>query len=335
LLLSNDALAQRGRDSAIVRGWREARPDTIELLTLVRNTGIEGAAPALRMVLQTLTDRRRATTVRLAAIAALGAYLEPANVCAGHVFDTLQTQRRACYTSHPSYGPASSIEPILRDSIRARLTRVTAEPGAVGRIAAEVLADDATPDRWNETRADWCRRAGAAFAPALRMTGRLLVNEELDALAHCTETGPPALALAWRTVGDDSATLSRLVRMSAPVRDRRLYGALLAVARDSTRPVAVRVAAVDAVAPLLHPALYWFTSSAAGARSSCSAWGYVSHEAVQEEGSDPMGVRSRRAGVADLLALARGKAPSPVADAARIVAQCARRLLDASPPEMW
>jgi hypothetical protein len=169
------------------------------------------------------------------------------------------------------------------------------------------------------------------------MSASALVSDELRELAECTQSGPPALVLAWRAVPADSAALEQLVRVSAKVRDRRLYAALLAVARDSSRAIPIRVAALDAIAPLLHPALYWFrTGRSRGDPSrSCSIWGFSSHEAIQEEGAQPMGAGSRREGVATLVGLADESVPKQVGDAARTVARCADSLLVARSPEAW
>jgi hypothetical protein len=59
----------------------------------------------------------------------------------------------------------------------------------------------------------------------------------------------------------------------------------------------------------------------------------VFDETVQEEGSDPMGPDSRRAGAVDLARLAGEDVPRPVADAARVLADCLRALLEVGPPE--
>jgi hypothetical protein len=101
--------------------------------------------------------------------------------------------------------------------------------------------------------------------------------------------------------------------------------------------VAVRVAAVDAIAPLLHPALFWYQTARARSNGSggCSVWGWASHEAVQEEGAVPMGPASRRAGIAELRSLSEEKLPPRVQEAARAVAVCAERLLNARTQQIW
>ncbi len=207
----------------------------------------------------------------------------------------------------------------------------------MGRAATVLVPDWRMPERWSEARAASCRRSAAALAPALRMNAALLASHELNGLAGCTESGPAALSLAWQSAPADTMLLPHLVNISGEVRDRRLYATLLAVARDSSRAVPVRVAAIDAIAPLLHPALYWFRTARALANTanSCSAWGFFSHEAVQEEGAEPMGVGSPRAGVAEVSRLAREDVPPPVREAALTVARCAENLLDQRAPEAW
>jgi hypothetical protein len=54
---------------------------------------------------------------------------------------------------------------------------------------------------------------------------------------------------------------------------------------------------------------------------------------TEEEGGDPMGPGSRGIGVVELARLAREGVPRPVADAARVVADCAHELLEVGPPE--
>jgi hypothetical protein len=261
----------------------------------------------------------------------------PSDACWHRRLDTLSSLSTGCWVDHPSYRASSSIEPILRDSIRAALRAAAAERGAVGRAAKSHVPDYRMPERWNEERANWCRRSAAAFAPAVRMNAAAVASDELRKLAECTESGPAALALAWQSAPADTMLLTELVRISAEVRDRRLYAALLAVARDSSRAVPIRVAAVDAIAPQLHPALYWFRTARAlsNTGNTCSSWGWFSHEAVQEEGGDPMGHASRRAGVAELTRLAAEDVPPAVREAASTVARCAERLLDRRAPETW
>jgi len=324
-------------DSTVAILWRTASADTAQLSLLSEATGYMGGAQALRVVVRTLGDRSRPTLVRLAALATIVPYLEPADACANRLLDTLRESPLGCSVDHPSYRASSSIEPVLRDSIRAALRFAGTERGAIGRAAESLSIYASGPEKLSDSRAMWCRRAGKAFAAALRMSTSPLVSDELRGLAECTESGPAALVLAWRAVPADSAALEQLVRISATVRDRRIYYALLAVARDSSRPTPIRVAAVDAISPLLHPALYWFRSGRnhGDPSRSCSGWGFFSHEAVQEEGAEPMGAGSRRDGVAEMMRLANENVPTELSDAARTVARCAEGLLAARPPELW
>ena len=320
-------------DSVLVRLWSSIGPDTASLIPLMYLSSEVGGAHLLRALLETASDTRRPPHVRLAALAAVVPYLRPHDACLGRVLDTVSTFISTCSINHPSYRAASSIEPLLRDSIWATLTSLGREPGSVGRAAWSLGPSWGAPERWSETQADRCRRSGKAFALALRANIATFLSAEFGELASCSESGPPALVLAWRAAPSDSAVLSRLLRISATVRDARLFQALLQVARDSARPVAVRVAAVDGIAPLLHPALHGYRTARGG--DSCSGWGWYSPEAVQEEGAVPMGSASRRAGVTELRRIAAEEVPLAVRQAASAVARCAETLLDRRAPEMW
>jgi hypothetical protein len=323
-------------DSTIDEHWRTAKADAGELASLWSVTGLVGGARPLRAVLRRLTDARSPTLVRLAALAVLPMYLDPTRVCRVPQLDTLWTPDSGCRIENASFRASSSIEPILRDSIRARVHDVASESGAVGRAANALMAQWPKLERWSETHAAWCRRTGAAFGPALRMNASALASSEFRELAECTESGPAAVAIAWREgrLNDPKVRLS-FVRLTAGVRDRRVYSALLAVARDPARTTDDRVAAIDAMGTLLHPALVWWTTAdrRANPQSSCPPFGSGFWEAVQEEGGDPMGPGSRRTGAEELGRLAGENVPPPVSDAARVVAGCARELLRTHLPQ--
>lgn len=177
-------------DSTVAGLWRTIGTDTTQLLALAYVTVNAGGARPLRTLLQTLTERERPAMVRLAALVALVPYLDPADICAGRLLDTLRAPSTGCWATHPSYHASSSIEPLLRDSIRARLREAASEPGAVGRAAAGLSSEWSLPERWSDERAAWCRRSAAAFGPALRMSAAVLTSDELLELAECTESGP-------------------------------------------------------------------------------------------------------------------------------------------------
>jgi len=329
--------AQRGTPSdSIVQRWRTARPDSAELSSLWVATRSVGGARPLQAVLRRLSDRRSPTLVRLAAIAVLPLYLDPRNVCRVPQLDTLWTPDLHCHVENAAFWVSTSIEPILRDSIRARVRAVALEGGAVGRAADSLMTLSAKLERWNDTQASWCRRTAATFGPALRINATaVLASSEFRELIGCTESGPAAVALAWRGARPDTLMLLLLTRMSSDVRDRRTYNALLAVARDSARAIDDRVAAVDAIGALLHPRLQWFTARDRrnNPQTACPPWLLGTWEAVQEEGGEPMGPGSRRAGAQEIFRLAGEKVPPEVSEAARIVARCALQLLDLREPD--
>jgi len=322
-------------DSMIAERWRTIGADSAELASLRSSTVRIGGARPLRAVLRRLEDRRSPPLVRLAAISAAVVYLARSDQCGSGLLDTLHAPEWNCLEMHPMNPVAFSIEPIFRDSIRARLREAASEGGAVGRAAASFISDsrEPVPERWSEKRAEWCRRSAAAFAPALRMSPQAFAVEEFWELARCTESGPPMVALAWRHVQDSGRTLMAFVRRTTMVRDRRLYSALFAVARDSSRPIVVRVASLDAIGALLHPSLRLFTAGDRRVNPTRPCSGLLFDETVQEEGGDPMGPGSRRAGVVELARLASEDVPRAVADAARVLADCARALLEVGPPD--
>jgi hypothetical protein len=322
-------------DSIVAERWRTVGADSAELASLRSSTVRIGGVRPLRAVLRRLEDRRSPPLVRLAAISAAVVYLARSDRCGSGLLDTLHAPEWNCMVMHPMNPVAFSIEPIFRDSIRARLRDAASEGGVVGRAAASFMSDsrEPVPERWSEKRADWCRRSAAAFAPALRMNARVLASGEFGELARCTESGPPKVALAWQHVQDSGHTLMVFVRTTTIVRDRRLYSALFAIARDSNRPIAVRVASVDAIGALLHPSLHLITASDRRANPTMSCSVLVFDETVQEEGGDPMGLDSRRAGAMELAHLAGEDVPRPVADAARMLADCVRALLEIGPPD--
>jgi hypothetical protein len=319
----------------IAERWRTVGADMAELASLRNSTVRIGGVRPLRAVLRRLEDRRSPALVRLAAISAAVVYLARSDQCGSGLLDTLRAPEWNCMVMHPMNPVAFSIEPIFRDSIRARLRDAASEGGAVGRAAESFMSNsrEPVPERWSDKRAEWCRRSAAAFAPALRMDARVLASREFWELTWCTESGPPMLALAWRHVQDSGRTLMAFVRMTTIVRDRRLYSSLFAVARDSSRPIEVRIASVDAIASLLHPSLRLFTAGDRRVNPTKSCSGLLFDETVQEEGGDPMGPGSRRIGVVELARLAEEDLPRPVADAARVLADCARTLLEVGPPD--
>ena len=83
-----------------------------------------------------------------------------------------------------------------------------------------------------------CRAAAAQLA-----TGKA-VAKTFTTLAWCDETGPDALAAAWRRPLPDTARLDKFLLASGNIRDARIFEAAFAAASNSARPSAERGAAL-------------------------------------------------------------------------------------------
>lgn len=60
----------------------------------------------------------------------------------------------------------------------------------------------------------------------------------------CDESGPPALAAAWRAAAPDTVLLGMVVYTSQRLRDQRIATAVLEALHDPTRPQIVRLSAI-------------------------------------------------------------------------------------------
>ena len=325
--------------------WRLAPADPDSLRSLVRATEGRAGPAALRVLLATLTDPDRPPVIRLYALIGVNAYINPgflglgSGVCGEDaVLDTLQVpgERVTCgRSSHPNYYPSSSIEPALRDSIRIALRSVADRGGGVGRSTEYVLSRGTDgAERWDSRTALRCGHLGRAAAAALEMDAvAAILSSDFSALARCSENGPPALLMAWRVAPDSDSLLAKLARESAAVRDRRVFDVLLEVSFDRTRPKSVRLAAVSALAPHLHPRLYLYgrNMSALFDPRTCMFRGWHLDHAVQEVGPWPLGANARREGIAALRGLASRERDETLRSEARLVAECAERFLNVSP----
>lgn len=66
----------------------------------------------------------------------------------------------------------------------------------------------------------------------------------ISTLQLCDESGPPALAAAWRAAAPDTAVLGMLVYTSQRLRDQRIAAAVLEALQDASRPQIVRLSAI-------------------------------------------------------------------------------------------
>jgi len=81
-------------------------------------------------------------------------------------------------------------------------------------------------------------------AAASQVANKTATAETFKALAWCDETGPTALAAAWRGLPADTVRLRTFLFANANIRDGRIFTAAHATAVDSTRRARERAAAL-------------------------------------------------------------------------------------------
>jgi hypothetical protein len=81
-------------------------------------------------------------------------------------------------------------------------------------------------------------------AAAVQVSNKAATAETFKALAWCDETGPSALATAWRAFPADTVRLRTFLFANANIRDGRIFTAAHATAIDSTRRARERAAAL-------------------------------------------------------------------------------------------
>jgi hypothetical protein len=79
-------------------------------------------------------------------------------------------------------------------------------------------------------------------------------NWAVSYVEFCPDEGPRFYAGQWRAAAADTAALEQLVFYSARIRDGRIYTATDDAARDGSRPVEVRLAAMLLLAKYVDPA---------------------------------------------------------------------------------
>lgn len=109
-------------------------------------------------------------------------------------------------------------------------------------VLATLSAGCATHSGTREARIPGERRDCRAAAAQLA-TGKA-VAKTFATLAWCDETGPDALAAAWRRPLPDTARLDKFLFASGNIRDARIFDAAFAAASSSARPSAERGAAL-------------------------------------------------------------------------------------------
>lgn len=308
--------------------WTAVSADSAALASLVARTRQEAGPELLRSVLNTASDSTRPTAVRLHALSAIPSYLIPGSEWGimELLLDTARYRRRLPSSiSHPDYTASSSIEPILRDSVRLAVRALARSPqdSIVGlaarnlsrvigpplpeRLARVECTGPVRDDDWD----DWYRLK--AFVP----------------LRSC----PELLTDLWLRTGTDSTALAGLYEGTQHLRDRRLPPVLSDVATDGSRPLETRWAALQAMATLAHPRMYTmsFRSLDAFGDAWCTPWGWYAHHAVQEEGPRPLGPEGR----GTILRLLEDQAETNPEERLRLGArrlhQCVLQLLEEHP----
>lgn len=332
------ASAQRGTDTArMVAQWKSAPMDPAQLSQLIATTNTVGGVSILRTVLDLLGDPGTAPVVRVAALAAIDTYMDPGNYCRVRAMDSTQWNAGTyCGVDHPIYAASSSIEPIIRDTIMARVRKVATGSGWVARVADDFGGRWEAYERTNQYIREQCLRAQNELIPFAFGVATGFPSKPLADLAACPDAGPPVVAGAWRAARDSTIAL-QVLEVTGRIADRRIADAAFEVARDETRAPSVRIMAIDGIARVLHPAFDQYRSAKARENAShpCTVWGWATHEDIQVGGGEPLRNDTRAEVQARLASLARTTKPASVADAAKFTADCAQRFLHERPLQAW
>lgn len=88
------------------------------------------------------------------------------------------------------------------------------------------------------------------------LEGGRVRQTDLQEIANCRVSGPPAIAKLWpRTQVTGETELSALVATSVALSDGRVYGSVAATAADASQPTNVRLAALQVLAAYYRPDL--------------------------------------------------------------------------------
>jgi hypothetical protein len=331
--------AQWGRPTAVQRviaeHWRTVPADSASLTALRAASREVGGGTIVRAAIDAARSPDRPFEVRFAALMLLDHAVRPRSgvpedelrrvadapdpVCepspAWAPGDTLRVCHdltRAMvfgFVSHPDYDLASSIEPPLRDTIRAVL---------------RTLADSDPDRRIQRITGPLASAAGQADDPLGLRPCPMPAGES----GACRGSPLPPAALRWTTIGP-GASLDTLLRGSQEVRDRRLQALLKKVALDRSRPSLVRRAAMEALATLAHPMMKtldlraWEKLDPWGREASdCVSWGWHAHHAVQSEGAVSMRPGSRFDVAVFLERIGRSKEAPEIRKQGARLAQC-------------
>jgi hypothetical protein len=140
--------------------------------------------------------------------------------------------------------PAAAGQPAARWRRRPR-------PGGAFAVAAlVVLSTTASAQADSVGSPEWTTRTCAAAAASLSLAGVdcAAFVTGLASVQSCPDEGPVTLARLWKTPPVDSASRHALSSVSGRIRDRRLFGALVAAVSDGRLGTAARLDAIAALA---------------------------------------------------------------------------------------
>lgn len=157
-------------------------------------------------------------------------------------------------------------------------------------VASAPAAGQASDEHHEVRRRNNCRLAGQVLEtghphPRYEWARRVIVN--------CEDEGPAYFSTRWAAAPDDTTELRQMIAGSTRIRDARVYGRLREVAVDRSRPGAVRVAAMIALANYVDPAISIDLSELRppdGEIARVRSRGGVSLHAVQVPGAQPLGL---------------------------------------------
>lgn len=189
------------------------------------------------------------------------------------------------------------------------LRRMLIPPALLATLAGAAPAQTPPGISRRMSEAD-CESAARAVGTAGSARARA---DALQAVSECPRVGPALVADSWRGAGVQNLEPTFLWA-TLRLRDRRVATALRAVARDPSRPRAVRLRALQSLVPFVYPHRN-VTMEMLERPDRWRDLRYVTHvpEAV---GTDPIDDGDREATLAAMRQLAAGDADTVIRDAA-------------------
>jgi hypothetical protein len=142
-------------------------------------------------------------------------------------------------------------------------------------------------------------------------------------IVDCEDEGPAYFAAQWMTAAADTSALRELIAGSARIKDARVYASLRRVATDASRPSAVRVASMIALAEYVDAGISIDLSELQvpeGPITRIRFRGGSAVDVVQVPGAQPLGsVRNEVRGLLSTIAANRTGEPREVWYAAAVL----------------